>query len=548
MTEMRPAAAAQDWTHREIGGRRIRWSPAMAAQAYANGSWVRETLAERLLAAAAHSPERILVEDDVRALDCRTLAAEAGALAHWLRARAPEGSVVSYMLPNWHEAVVVYLAATLAGMVVNPILPSLRDRELAFILEDVDARFLFVPAQYRRQDYVAMLDRMSGSLARPPLGVVLRGEAGAHVPFEQARLDADAELPPPDPDAVRMVLYTSGTTGRPKGVLHTHNSIHALLCQIGDHWHVAPGDLMLVASPIGHITGSFCAIECPLLLGATARLMDRWAPDEAVQLIDRLGCTHMVGATPFLEGLLAAARDADTRLASLKLFACGGASVPPSLVHEAAGYFARAVVTRVYGSTELPLITIGATRADETRQAAETDGRADRAQVELVPHAAARSGEGEIVASGPQMLVGYQNPDDEADAFDSAGRFRTGDVARWVDGRYLLVTGRAKDIIIRSGENIAPKEIEDLLVEHPGIAEVAIVGLPDTRTGERACAVIVPRAGRQGELDVAGLRRFLDHRGVAVFKVPEQVELWDALPKNDAGKVLKHRVREQLLA
>jgi non-ribosomal peptide synthetase component E (peptide arylation enzyme) len=146
------------------------------------------------------------------------------------------------------------------------------------------------------------------------------------------------------------------------------------------------------------------------------------------------------------------------------------------------------------------------------------------------------------------MLLGYRHPEDEADSFDAAGFFRTGDLGRWVDENYLVVTGRAKDVIIRNGENISAKEVEDLLADHPGIAEIAVVGLPDPRTGERACAVIV-RAGEAGEAgpDVADLLALLQSKGVAKFKAPEQVVIWDALPKNDAGKILKHRIRAELI-
>jgi non-ribosomal peptide synthetase component E (peptide arylation enzyme) len=252
----------------------------------------------------------------------------------------------------------------------------------------------------------------------------------------------------------------------------------------------------------------------------------------------------MAGATPFLEQMLAAARRAGTHLPSLKLFVCGGASVPPSLIRNAAAYLERAVVTRVYGSSEVPVTTIGVTQSDDAAHAADTDGCAGLAEIKLVDHNAAPGGEGEIRARGPQMLIGYLHPEDEAEAFDSEGYFRTGDLGRWVDGAYLVVTGRAKDIIIRNGENISPKEVEDLLIGHPDIAEVAIVGLPDPRTGERACAVIVPRSPPGP--DVASLRSFLDTQGVATFKAPEQVVIWDALPKNDAGKVLKHQIRAAL--
>jgi acyl-CoA synthetase (AMP-forming)/AMP-acid ligase II len=534
---------------KQIAGRWVRWNESRAGQAYASGLWIRGTLADALNRAAQETPNRVLLVDGAQRIDCHSLHAQATSLAQWLLARAPAGSVVSFMLPNWYEAAVIYLGATLAGMVVNPILPSLRDRELQFILKDVDSRFIFVPASFRKQDYGAMLQRVIAQLDRPPAVVVLRGDAGAHVPFASALAGAaqPAGLPTTDADAVRMVLYTSGTTGRPKGVLHSHNSLHALISQVRDHWLVDPGDKFLVPSPIGHIGGSIYAFEGPLLLGTTAILMERWDADEAIALMDAERCTHMAGATPFLEQLLAAARRAGTRVPSLKLFVCGGASVPPSLIRTAADYFERAVVTRVYGSTEVPITTVGVTDRNDAAHAADTDGRAGIADIRLIGHGSAPSGEGEIRARGPQMLVGYLHAEDETEAFDADGYFRTGDLGRWIDDRYLVVTGRAKDIIIRNGENIAPKEVEDILIAHPQIAEVAIVGVPDPRTGERACAVIVAR-GDGPQPDVASLRSFLDAQGVATFKVPEEVVIWEALPKNDAGKVLKHLIRAQLTA
>jgi acyl-CoA synthetase (AMP-forming)/AMP-acid ligase II len=529
-----------------ISGRWIRWDDARAANAYERGLWIRTTLADSLRQAAQETPQRVVLVDGNVRLDCQTLYVQATALAQALLARAPSGSVVSFTLPNWHEAAVIYLGATLAGMVVNPILPSLRDRELHFILQDVDSRFVFIPSTIRQHDYAAMLSRVTAQLPSPPHVIVLRGDPGQHLAYESFIKEGKqpVELPAVEPDAVRMIMYTSGTTGRPKGVLHTHNSIHALICQLGEHWLIEKGDKFLVPSPIAHIGGSIYAFECPLLLGTTAVLMERWNADDAVKLMEAERCTHMAGATPFLEQLLAAAQNAGTRLPNLKLFVCGGASVPPSLIRRARAYFERAAVTRVYGSSEVPVTTIGATHHDDADHAADTDGRAGIAEIKLTGHNAATSTEGEICARGPQMLVGYLHPEDETSAFDAQGFFRTGDLARWIDDAYLVVTGRAKDIIIRNGENISPKEVEDILISHPGIAEIAIVGLPDARTGERACAVIVPKTSPGP--DVASLRSFLEAQGVATFKVPEQVAIWDALPKNDAGKVLKHQIRATL--
>ena len=530
-----------------IAGRSLRWDEDRAKDAYDRGLWVRETLADALERAASQTPERVLIVDGERRLDCRTLKAQATALAQSMLARAPAGGVVSFMLPNWHEAAVIYLAATLAGMVAHPILPSLRDRDLAFALQDAESRFIFIPSEFRQTDYAGMLTRVVAQMSSPPEVVVVRGEPGGHTAYEALLTgDPSQALPALEPDAMRMMLYTSGTTGRPKGVMHSHNSLHALVRQLGQHWMVEPGDVFLVPSPISHIGGSIYAFETPLLLGATAVLMDRWNAEDAIRLAATERWTHMAGATPFLEQLLAAARQAGERLPHLKVFICGGASVPPSLIREAAGYFERAVVTRVYGSTEVPVTTVGSLGRGDEDGAAETDGRPGVAEIKLAEHPASPPGEGEICARGPQMLVGYLHAEDEAGAFDAEGYFRTGDLGRWDRGDHLVVTGRAKDIIIRMGENIAPKEVEDILIHHPAIAEIAIVGLPDPRTGERACAVIVP-ADAQGPT-LADLRDYLEAQGLAKFKIPEQIVLKDSLPRNDAGKVLKDRLRAAIAA
>ena len=523
------------------GGWSVRWDEALAAQAYASGWWTRDTCADALRATAARDPQRVLLVDGAVRLDAQTLLHAAEGLARNLAGRYPRGSVISFMLPNWHEAAIVYMGATLAGMVANPILPSLRDHDLRFILADAGTRMVIVPETFRGHGCAAMLARVCAGLADPPAVVVVRGapEAEQIGWTDLLAEQSNADLPVLDPDDVRMVMYTSGTTGRPKGVLHSHNSIGALIRQIGLHWLVEPGDRFLVPSPVSHIGGSIYAFEMPVMLGTTAVLMESWNPAEAATLIEGKGITHMAGATPFLQGLLLAARERDTRLPSLKVFICGGASVPPALIREARGWFAGTRVSRVYGSTELPVTTVGSLGADEAEAAAETDGRPGIAEVVIAP-------DGEIRARGPQLMLGYAHPEDEQEAFDAEGFYRSGDQGVVLPGGHLVVTGRIKDLIIRNGENIAPKEVEDLLVYHPAIAEIAIVGIPDTRTGERAVAVIVPRGGCHP--DVAALAEHLAAQGVARFKYPEQVELRETLPRNDAGKVLKAVLREQLKA
>lgn len=516
----------------------IRHDAVLAKLALAEGHWSGSTLADALPQAALDDPDRVLLVDRDTRLTAAKLLARSRALAGAMQARMVPGSVVSFMLPNWHEAAVIYVAATFAGMVANPILPSLREHDLRFILADAGTRMIFVAEDLRGFASGAMVRSVAAGLDNPPEVVSVRDLTAGQLSLSALEDEGLAfTVAAIDPSDVRMVMYTSGTTGRPKGVLHTHNSINALIRQLGEHWLIAPGDRFLVPSPISHIGGSIYAFECPLLLGTTAVLMDRWDASEAVPVMVSERITHMAGATPFLKQLLAAARAAQTDLPDLKVFICGGASVPPALIDEAVRYFARARVSRVYGSTEVPVATVGSLEERGMAEAATTDGKPAIAQVVI--------GEaGEIRLRGPQMLVGYVHQEDEEAAFDEAGFFRTGDQGELTASGHLVVTGRIKDLIIRNGENIAPKEIEDLLVQHPDIDEIAIVGVPDPSTGEKACAVIVakPFAAPQ----VADLAVFLGGFGVAKFKYPESVVLRDALPKNAAGKVLKHVLRDEL--
>jgi len=533
-------------THRLIAGKLRRWNDGRAEEAYRRGWWVSGTLAEALTKAAVETPERVVIVEGERQITCSSLGRQATAIARALMSRAAPGATVSFMLPNWYEAAVVYLGASIAGMVVHPILPSLRESELLYMLRDVDSRVVFIPETFREHDYLAMLETVVAQMERPPELIVLRGNARSHTPYEDLLSERHTlSLPEVDADAVQMVLYTSGTTGTPKGVMHSHNSMHALVRQLGENWLIEPGDRFLVPSPVSHIGGSIYAFEFPLLLGTTAVLMDQWNAEVGVDLIAGHGCTHMAGATPFLEQLMSAAKQKNSCLRSLKLFVCGGAAVPPALIKAAALQFDGAVITRVYGSTEVPVTTVGALDRADIIHAAQTDGRVAFAKIKLVAHDAARTGEGEIFARGPQMLVGFVHTEDEVGVFDDEGFYRTGDIGYWVDADYLVVSGRAKDIIIRKGENISPKEVEDILLEHPDVGEVAIVGIPHATTGEQACAIIVRRNERT--LSLEEISAFLAAKGIAAFKRPERLEVWDTLPKNATGKILKNEIRASLL-
>ena len=540
-------SSASKIVRREVDGWSIRHDPDREAHARDGGWWLDTTIGDAAAMLAAQEPDRVLVIDGEIRLTAGDLYQSARRLADAMRKRGIcRGDVVSFMLPNWHEACVVYLATALIGAVSHPLVTNFRNAELLFMLSDCKSKAIFVPAEFRRVDYRRMMAEVGGQMEGPPLVVVLRGDPGDGIGYDQLIAEGrpDATFEPVDPGAVRMILYTSGTTGRPKGVLHTHNTINADIVQLHRFWNRGGDARYLVASPISHIGGSLYAFEMPLLFRTSAVLMDMWDGAAAATLIEREQCTHMAGATPFLQHLLTSCRASGARLPSLRIFICGGASVPPSLIREATEWFSNCIATRVYGSTEVPTITLGSIDAGDTDHAAETDGKIGAARV-IIP-AADAEGVGELLAKAPQMLVGYYNIEDEAAAFDEAGYFRMGDLGRIVDEDYLVITGRQKDIIIRNGENISPKEIEDLLTLHPDVAEVSVIGLPSEKTGEMACAVVLPAGSARPTC--ADFAAFLTDFGIAKLKFPEHVVFRSDLPRNATGKVLKHVLRDEILA
>lgn len=501
-----------------------------------------ETVAQRL----REAPDRVAIVDGALRRTRAELHDYALRLGSALRRRGLQpGASIAFQLPNWHEACVLHLAAGLYGWRLVPLLPMYREAEIAFILRQCAVQALFLPAEFRGTDYTALLARALPAAEHPPHVFIVRGATGAHGAYDALLAEGEAALPttPAAPDAVKMVLYTSGSTGRPKGVLHSERSIDALARFGGEFWGLTQDDVALVPSPVAHIGGSLYAFEFPWILGSSAVLMESWSPERAVDLIEAERVSFLAGATPFLSGLLQAARARGTALPSLRRFVCGGASVPPSLIEQASLQFPHCTVSRAYGSTEVPIVCPGIrTRADAAMGAA-TDGEC-AADVLLLNDAGQPVPEGdvgEIVARAPRMFIGYLDPQDNTDAFTPEGHFRMGDLGRRVAGRFLEITGRKKDIIIRLGENLSPLEVENVLVEHPAIRQVAIVGVPDARTGEAALAFVVPQPG--AKLTLEDMRSFLAQRGLAKQKCPEQLRLVTELPTNSVGKVLKRELQ-----
>lgn len=483
-------------------------------------------LARVALEATAAEPDRIIVTDGSRSFTRRQMRDMALSLGGAMQARGlRRGVVVAFQLPNWWESCVINLSAALFGWRVVPLLTIFRRAELDHILRACQVEALFIPGEWRGTDHRALVASLT---YRPPHVVTLRAEGGFEALLSHAPGTPD---PAPGSDA-KLVIFTSGSTGTPKGVIHTHDAMDALIRHAAGFWGITGRDRLHVPSPVGHIGGMLYAFEFPWATGCIARLDDAWDPDRAVRLIDAEGLTFIAGATPFLSGLIDAARRADSNLPSLTRFICGGASVPPELVRRGLAQFPNAVVSRAFGSSEVPLICPGLRTRAEAEAHADTDGEAT-CEVALV--------EGEITVRAPQMLAGYLDPADDEGAFTGDGFFRMGDLGAWVEGRYLVITGRKKDIIIRKGENIAPLEIENALMRHPDVAACAVVGRPDPERGEMVVAFVVPAPG--AAFDMAAMTAHLEGQGLARQKFPEELRLMASLPMNAVGKVQKPDLR-----
>jgi acyl-CoA synthetase (AMP-forming)/AMP-acid ligase II len=506
------------------------------------------------MAKLSQTPDRIAFRSaGGEAVTYGSIVPEALAIANGLqRLGVQAGDTISFQLPNWIEAVAINLAAAMLAVRINPITPIYRGAELRFILQDSGSVLLFIPEVFRSIDYRRMIDALRSELPKLRHVLTVRGADPGGDTYETLREEGKRKTvskpPRVDPQAPKLLLYTSGTTGRAKGVIHTHQSMDCGTISAVDFWGLDHADVMLTPSPVTHITGYAFGLELPFLSDTPVVLMDRWDPAAAVSLIEELGVTASIGATPFLKELIDEAERAGKTLPSLRLFACGGASVPPALILRAARATARCNAFRVYGATEIPLVTKGFCQKSERILAAETDGRVVGYDIKIVtPEGvpAPRGRIGEIRARGPAMLIGYTDPLETERALDADGYFQTGDLGVLTEDNAIVVTGRLKDIIIRGGENLSPVEIEAALEKHPDIQEAAVVAMPHPRLGE-GVAAFIRTAERSEAPGLTEIAEFLDSIGLARQKFPERIEYVDDFPRTASGKIRKDQLREAL--
>ncbi|QZP07564.1 AMP-binding protein [Caenibius sp. WL] len=523
-------------------------TPAPHQRAYAQAMvWDDGTIADQAIALTEHDPDFVAFVEGDEEMTRAELLADAEALCAALHAHGMRpGDVIGFQVPNWREAAVINLAAALSGFIINPIVPIYRDHEVSLMLADCNARAFFVAAQFRNYDFAAMAERIRPALPDLAHVFIVRGEG----PDDYAALIAQGRgqrfaRPTVDPLGVKMVLYTSGTTGRPKGVLHSHVTLSRIVRQSGEHWGLRAGEATLMPSPVTHVSGYANGLEAPLICGTRTVLMESWNAAMAVALIDRHQLVGTVAATPFLVELADAARAAANPLPSFRYFACGGAAVPNDLIPAARQAFANCQPFRVFGASEVPLVTFG--WPGNADLAATTDGEIvdyDVLVVDADDQPLPDGQAGEILARGPGMMMGYADEQQTREAITAEGYFRTGDLGiRTAEGA-IVITGRKKDLIIRGGENISAKEIEDTLHTHPGVAEASVVAMPHERLGEGICAYII--AAGNAAPTTEELAAHVAMSGLAKQKIPERFEFVPDFPRTASGKIRKDQLREDI--
>lgn len=443
----------------------------------------------------------------------------AGAL--WELGMRP-GDVLMVRMPNWEEAVVVYQAGAILGCVLVPLIHIYQAAETGFVLRQSKAKAIVVAEQDAEMVASVRPETLEHLITAP--GAVRELEARG---LEPPVIDLD-------PDAVHVLAYTSGTTAEPKGVRHTNRTLLAECSSLQHTFKHTGDDTFFTPFPVGHIAGMMTVLVNPFLFGHDVIVMDGWDAGEALQLIETERVVRSGGAPFFLMTLLDHPDIARRDLSSLKTYGLGGAGVPPSLVERAEEI--GVVAFRAYGSTEHPSAT-GGTIEDPLEKRAYTDGRP-------MPGCEVRIVDGEIQTRGPELFVGYSEPALDEDAITADGWFRTGDVGELDADGYLTVTDRIKEIIIRGGENVSAREVEEILVRMPQVADAAVTPVTDDRYGERVCAFVV--SSGDGPPSLEQVRDHFSSAGVARQKWPERLELVDALPRTLAGKVQKYVLRARV--
>jgi cyclohexanecarboxylate-CoA ligase len=520
----------------------------------AAGLWPDETAVTYLDRWATRRPAKLAMTDGTTRYTYEALARAVDRIAHGLAAHGVgRGSIVSLQLPNWNEWVLMALATARAGAIVHTVPPTFRAHELRFMLNLLESHVLVVPETFRGFSHAAMVAGLRAEVPKLAHVFVARGTPGDGMRAFAELTDQAWEsragrgpLVPVDPNDLNEIIFTSGTTGEPKGVMHTSNTAMALFGSMIEELGFSDRDVLLMPSTFGHQTAYLYGLLLFLALGATGVWLDIWNAETAARFIEAERVTFTMGATPFLHDLTYTSALARHDCSSLRLFISAGAPIPRQLVRDARERLGCAI-SAGWGMTENGLVTRNGLD-DPPEKVFGTDGKVPPGMELRVVGPDARvlppDTEGDLQVRGSAQFIGYfKRPEFTTEAYTADGWFKTGDLGRLDRDAYLSITGRAKDLIIRGGENISVAEVENLLFTHPKVQSVAIVAMPDERLQERACAFVVPTPGQSPTL--AELTAFLEGK-VAKVKWPERVELVSEFPMTPSGKIQKFRLREAI--
>lgn len=518
------------------------------------GLWGDASLADYWQQTARAMPDKIAVVDNHGAsYTYSALDHAASCLANWMLAKGIEsGDRIAFQLPGWCEFTVIYLACLKIGAVSVPLLPSWREAELVWVLNKCQAKMFFAPTLFKQTRPVDLILPLQNQLPQLQQIVGVDKLAPATSSLSLSQIIADntslTTAITTHGDELAAVLFTSGTEGLPKGVMLTHNNIlaseRAYCARLNLTWQ----DVFMMPAPLGHATGFLHGVTAPFLIGARSVLLDIFTPDACLALLEQQRCTCMLGATPFVYDLLNVLEKQPADLSALRFFLCGGTTIPKKVARECQQRGIK--LLSVYGSTESSPHAV-VNLDDPLSRFMHTDGYAaagveikvvDDARKTLPPGC-----EGEEASRGPNVFMGYfDEPELTARALDEEGWYYSGDLCRMDEAGYIKTTGRKKDIIVRGGENISSREVEDILLQHPKIHDACVVAMSDERLGERSCAYVVLKAPHHS-LSLEEVVAFFSRKRVAKYKYPEHIVVIEKLPRTTSGKIQKFLLRKDIM-
>lgn len=518
------------------------------------GLWGDASLADYWQQTARAMPDKIAVVDNHGAsYTYSALDHAASCLANWMLAKGIEsGDRIAFQLPGWCEFTVIYLACLKIGAVSVPLLPSWREAELVWVLNKCQAKMFFAPTLFKQTRPVDLILPLQNQLPQLQQIVGVDKLAPATSSLSLSQIIADntslTTAITTHGDELAAVLFTSGTEGLPKGVMLTHNNIlaseRAYCARLNLTWQ----DVFMMPAPLGHATGFLHGVTAPFLIGARSVLLDIFTPDACLALLEQQRCTCMLGATPFVYDLLNVLEKQPADLSALRFFLCGGTTIPKKVARECQQRGIK--LLSVYGSTESSPHAV-VNLDDPLSRFMHTDGYAaagveikvvDDARKTLPPGC-----EGEEASRGPNVFMGYfDEPELTARALDEEGWYYSGDLCRMDEAGYIKITGRKKDIIVRGGENISSREVEDILLQHPKIHDACVVAMSDERLGERSCAYVMLKAPHHS-LSLEEVVAFFSRKRVAKYKYPEHIVVIEKLPRTTSGKIQKFLLRKDIM-